>query len=122
MAKANPTFSPKDRIAHTVFGTGTIVELNSRHTTILFDEGGQRKFVTSMVKIVSDDSPAPTKLVRKKKTTPGKKKAAAKKAAAKKAVTKKKAAAKKTASKKAATKKTASKKTVTKKAAAKKKA
>ena len=86
MAKNASNFSAKDRIQHTVFGTGTIVEVGPRYTVIAFDEEGTRKFLTEMVQLKASDTPAPAKPARKKKTT--------KKAAAKK-TTKKKAAAKK---------------------------
>ena len=65
--KSIRSFSPKDRIDHSVFGVGTIVETDERHTTIAFDEAGTRKFVTSMVKLTSSDTPAPTKRARPKK-------------------------------------------------------
>ena len=57
-------YSAKDRIDHSVFGLGTIVEINERHTTIAFDESGTRKFVTSMVKLSPSDTPAPAKRTR----------------------------------------------------------
>jgi len=68
MSKGSAVFKPKDRVAHSVFGTGTIEQLNSRHTTILFDEGGSRKFVTEMVELEPSDTPAPKRPVRRKKT------------------------------------------------------
>ena len=74
MAKSKQVFAAKDRIDHPVFGLGTIVEINERHTTIAFDEAGTRKFVTSMVKMTQSDTPAPARRVRKK--TPVKKKPA----------------------------------------------
>lgn len=60
-------FSRNDRIDHHVFGLGTIVEIDKWRTTIAFDESGTRKFVTSMVKLVQSDVPAPAKPVRRKK-------------------------------------------------------
>lgn len=68
MAKSPATFRPKDRINHSVFGTGTIEESNSRYITILFDEVGTKKFVTEMVKLEPSDTPAPAKPARRKKT------------------------------------------------------
>jgi len=121
MAKSSPAFRPKDRITHSVFGLGTIVDANDRHTTIAFDETGNRKFMTQMVKLSSSDAPPPARPVRKKKTSPEEVKEKAAKKAAKKTAKK---TTKKTA-KKAATKtatKTAKKtvKKTTKKATTKK--
>ena len=62
-------FSPKDRIDHSVFGLGTIVEIDERRTTIAFDKSGTRKFVTSMVKLSPSDTPAPKKRVGTRKTS-----------------------------------------------------
>jgi hypothetical protein len=62
------SYSPKDRVAHSVFGTGTIVDINEHYTTIAFDESGTRKFVTSMVKLSASDTPAPARRGGKKKT------------------------------------------------------
>ncbi len=67
MAK-KAAFAVKSRINHQRYGDGTITELNSHHTTILFDEHGSKKFVTSMVKLAHSDSAAPEKPVRKRKT------------------------------------------------------
>jgi hypothetical protein len=113
MAKSSPVFRPKDRITHSVFGLGTIVDVNDRHTTIAFDETGTRKFMTTMVKLLSSDAPPPARPVRKKKTSPREVREKAAKKAAKKATKKTtKKTAKKTAKKttKKATKKAATKK------------
>ncbi len=67
LRKKIKAFSPKDRIDHHVFGLGTIVEINESRTTIAFDNAGTRRFVTSMVKLVQSDIPAPAKPVRRKK-------------------------------------------------------
>lgn len=114
MAKKTMTFAPKDRIDHSVYGTGTIVDIDEQRTTIDFDEAGTKKFLTKIIKLAPTDVPAPAKRTRRKAT---KKKTAAKKKTTKKATTKK-AAAKKTTKKKAAAKKTTKKKAATKKAAA----
>jgi hypothetical protein len=76
-AKKAQSFSAKDRIDHYVYGLGTIVEINERHTTIAFDENGTRKFLTDVVKLSPSDTPAPAKRTTKKK-------AASKKASTKK--------------------------------------
>jgi len=60
-------FSAKDRIDHSVYGPGTIVEMNERLTTILFDAAGTRRFMTAKVKLAASDVPAPAKPVRRKK-------------------------------------------------------
>ena len=60
-------FSPKDRIHHYMYGLGTIVGMDEHRTTIDFDEAGTKKFVTSMIKLSSSDTPAPEKRSRRKK-------------------------------------------------------
>lgn len=67
MANNTPSFRPKTRVDHSVFGTGTIVEADERFTTIAFDEAGTRKFVTRMVELVHTDTPAPARRARQKK-------------------------------------------------------
>ncbi len=66
-AKKTKTFFPKDRVDHSVFGLGTIIERDERYTTIEFDESGSRKFVTSMVELAPSDTPAPAKRARTRK-------------------------------------------------------
>lgn len=60
-------FSKNDRVDHFKFGTGTILEVDERRTTIAFDESGTRKFVTSLVKLTPSDTPAPVKKTRARK-------------------------------------------------------
>jgi hypothetical protein len=60
-------FSAKDRISHYIFGLGTISQANDRHITIVFDESGTRKFLTSRVRIEHSNTPAPPKPVAAKK-------------------------------------------------------
>lgn len=67
MANNTPSFRPKTRVDHSVFGTGTIVETDERYTTIAFDGAGTRKFVTHMVELVHTDTPAPVRRARPKK-------------------------------------------------------
>ena len=67
MAEKTQAVSPKDRIDHSVFGLGTIVEVDGRYTTIAFDEAGTRKFLTSMVEFSPSAAPAPARARRKKK-------------------------------------------------------
>jgi hypothetical protein len=58
---------PKDRIEHSLFGLGSILEIDERYTTIAFDESGTRKFVTSIVELAPSDTPAPARSARKRK-------------------------------------------------------
>jgi len=67
MSKKSETFSAKDRVDHSVYGLGTIVESSERYTTILFDGAGSKRFITKMVKLVRSDIPAPPKPTRRKK-------------------------------------------------------
>lgn len=67
MAKNSEAFSVNDRIQHAVFGLGTISQMNSRHTTIVFDENGTRKFLAEIVRFERSDTPAPAKPARRKK-------------------------------------------------------
>ena len=65
-------FGPKSRITHAVYGLGTVVAVSELYTTIQFDEAGTRRFVNSMVRLDSTDTPAPVRAVRKtKKKTAG---------------------------------------------------
>ena len=57
-------YAPKDRVDHAVFGLGTIVQIDERHTTIAFDQTGTRKFMTSMVQLAPSDTPAPARRSR----------------------------------------------------------
>jgi hypothetical protein len=59
MTKGAVAFAVNDRVSHAVYGTGTICELNPRHTTIVFDEAGRKKFVTSMVQLEHSTTAAP---------------------------------------------------------------
>lgn len=65
--KNAPRFLAKSRIDHAVFGLGTIMEVNDLHTTIAFDQAGTRKFITSIVKLVASDTPAPEPTSKRKK-------------------------------------------------------
>jgi hypothetical protein len=68
MPKNPGAFSANDRVLHSVYGLGTVREVNERHTTIVFDDSGTRKFVTSVVKLEHSSTPAPAKPARVKKT------------------------------------------------------
>lgn len=68
MAKSAPVvFAPNDRIDHSVYGTGTIIDVTYRLTTIRFDGAGTKRFLTDIVKLTRSDTPAPARTVRRKK-------------------------------------------------------
>ncbi len=69
MAKNPNTFSVNERIQHEDYGPGTITEINTLHTTIEFDQGGKRKFMSSMVRLERSDVAAPE---RQSKRAPAK--------------------------------------------------
>ena len=66
--KKPDVFVAKDRVEHSRFGPGTVLEANGRYTSIRFDTAGTgtKKFVTTMVQLVHSDAPAPVKPVRGK--------------------------------------------------------
>ena len=70
MATKAPVFSPNDRIDHSIYGTGTILNVGERLTTIAFDGAGTKKFMTSLVSLVRSDVPAPPEPERRKKAAP----------------------------------------------------
>lgn len=55
MAKNSTGFAANERISHSIYGLGTISEVNDMHTVIDFDENGRRKFVTSIVRLERTD-------------------------------------------------------------------
>ena len=65
MAKNSTGFAPNERINHSIYGLGTISEVNDMHTVIEFDENGRRKFVTSIVRLERTDILAPAPPPRK---------------------------------------------------------
>jgi len=69
MLKKQEDFVAKDRVHHSHFGPGTIVETNGRYTTIRFDGAGTgtRKFVTTLARLVRSDTPAPASHVHSRK-------------------------------------------------------
>lgn len=64
------TSLPKSRIEHSVYGLGTIVDVNNHYTTISFDDAGTRKFLTRLVEFSPSDVPCPPKPRRKKSAGP----------------------------------------------------
>lgn len=77
MAKNSSGFAPNERVNHSIYGLGTISEVNDLHTVIDFDENGRRKFVTSIVRLERTDvlPPAPTRKSRSKAVKSNKTKA-----------------------------------------------
>jgi len=69
VAKNLNAFSVNERIQHEDYGPGTITEINPLHTTIEFDQGGRRKFMSSMVRLERSDVAAPE---RRPKRAPAK--------------------------------------------------
>ncbi len=67
MPKSETVFVLNDRVQHSVFGPGTIRQVDPRYTTIAFDENGIKKFLTDMVRLEHSDTPAPAKPARAKK-------------------------------------------------------
>jgi hypothetical protein len=60
------TFSVSDRVRSATFGDGTISRMDEKYTTIDFDEGSSRRFLTSLVQLSRTDTLAPTKPERAK--------------------------------------------------------
>jgi hypothetical protein len=73
MSKGTETFAVNDRVNHSEYGLGKISEVNPRHTTIIFDQAGIKKFVSSMVRLERSDAPAPAKPSRARKPKAAKK-------------------------------------------------
>jgi hypothetical protein len=65
-ARNNQLYSAKDRIDHSRFGPGTILEIDENYTTIEFDDNGTRKFVTGILQVEPSDTPKPP---RRRKAT-----------------------------------------------------
>lgn len=68
MTKAAKVFSVNDRVSHSVYGLGTISDVNERHTTIVFDAHGVKKFLTDVVRLEHSSTPAPPRPAPGKKT------------------------------------------------------
>lgn len=66
MSKAQ-TFAVNDRVSNVTFGAGTISRMDEKYTTIQFDEGSTRRFLTSLVQLSRSDTPAPVKPERTRK-------------------------------------------------------
>ena len=55
------SFRKDDRVSHTRFGPGVVVECDARYTLIAFDEEGVRKFLTTLVQLERSELPLPVK-------------------------------------------------------------
>jgi len=62
------TFAVNDRVSSGTYGQGTITHVDEKYTTIEFDQGGTRRFLTSLVQLERSDVPAPVKPERTKKS------------------------------------------------------
>jgi hypothetical protein len=54
-------FQTNDRVSHTRFGPGVVIDVDARYTIIEFDDAGVRKFVTALVQLERSDLPVPVK-------------------------------------------------------------
>lgn len=54
-------FCRDDRVVHTRFGPGVVIDANDRYTVIEFDDSSVRKFVTTLLQIEGSDLPRPMK-------------------------------------------------------------
>jgi hypothetical protein len=50
-----------DRVSHTRFGPGVVIDVDWRYTIIEFDEAGVRKFVSTLVQLERCELPLPVK-------------------------------------------------------------
>ena len=75
MAKNSTGFIANERVNHSIYGLGTISEVNDLHTVIDFDENGRRKFVTSIVRLERSDALPPAPPARRSRTKVSKVKA-----------------------------------------------
>jgi hypothetical protein len=53
------SFRADDRVLHARYGPGCVVHVDERYTTIAFDDGTVRKFVTTLVCLETCDLPLP---------------------------------------------------------------
>ena len=52
-------FRKHTRVWHAQFGAGVVIEADRRYTTIAFDDGAVRKFVTALVRLERSARPVP---------------------------------------------------------------
>lgn len=56
-----------DRVTQVQYGDGTITNVNEYHTKIDFDVHGLRTFISERVNLVPSTTPAPVKVVSRRK-------------------------------------------------------
>jgi len=61
VAKSTVEFSVNERVNHHVYNLGTISRIDETHTIIEFDQGGRKKFVTSLLRLEHSDVATPVK-------------------------------------------------------------
>jgi hypothetical protein len=54
-------FRKNVRVTHAQLGAGVVIEANRRYTTIAFDDGAVRKFVTELVRLERSARPVPVR-------------------------------------------------------------
>ena len=55
------SFRKDDRVSHTRFGPGVIIDSDARYTIIEFDDAAVRKFVSTLVRLERCELPVPVK-------------------------------------------------------------
>jgi hypothetical protein len=55
------SFRKDERVSHTRFGPGVVIDVDTRYTIIEFDEAGVRKFVSTLVRLERCELPLPVK-------------------------------------------------------------
>jgi hypothetical protein len=71
-ATSTMNFRKDDRVSHTRFGPGVVIDADARYTIIEFDESGVRKFVSTLVRLDRCALPVPVKPApqrRRRRTT-----------------------------------------------------
>jgi len=51
LVTSEPALAEGQRVSHAIFGVGVTSSSNSGHTVVLFDQGGPKTFVTSMLQV-----------------------------------------------------------------------
>jgi hypothetical protein len=63
------SWKPGDRVEHTAFGTGTVIEFNDRHAMVHFDDHGLKKFASDRVDLKKSQQPPLAPVARRSRTT-----------------------------------------------------
>lgn len=53
-----------DRVEHTTYGAGTVLEFSAQHAVIHFDQHGRRKFASNMVVLTGSSEPVRSRVSR----------------------------------------------------------